>query len=87
MTLGTAIAKVYEDFANIRIVDGVETKNWFKFFVTDASGNPIGNSSTMAVNKSNGEVGWKHIMDPLLSNDEIIMVYDNEDIKKAGDRP
>ena len=86
MTLGTAIAKVYKDFDTIRIVDGVETRNWFKFFVTDATGNLIGNSSTMAVNKKTGEVGWKYIMDPLFSNDEIIMIYDNEDIKKASDQ-
>lgn len=80
-----AITIAEEKEPDLLVYAGVETHNWFQFFmVTKETGEGIGNNSTYAVNKLTKEAGWKPTR---IEGDEDynygrIHYYDNSEIRK-----
>ena len=85
LDITTAIELVEKKEPDLEVYAGVETHNWFQFFmVTRGSGEGIGNNSTYAVNRQTKEVGWKPTR---IEGDEDynygrIHYYDNSEIRK-----
>lgn len=84
MNINEAIRLARKKDPNLTPLMCMETKNWFKISMGNKSGEAIGNGCTYAVDKKTGECGWKSMFaDEDFFNDQLVRIYENEEIKKV----